>query len=211
MAAALKNTPAYEDQLVSWHNQRLWWLLVGAGVIIVGLTFAVCVLIFRPQKLPYVLLVDGKGEPVGAVQPVLGTQSVSDQVIRWAIAEYIDHAFRIERDFEEEKMLLGKVYAMSSGQASKLLTDWYQADKNVNNPLTQGSKGWQEVRIVRSLKLPAPSTYQVDYQLSHYSLNDENPVVTNWRATMQIIIGQPTATNPLGLFVNSLDFSPETR
>src|SRR5215472_2925945 len=196
MAAALKNTPAYEDQLVSRHNQRLRWLLVGAGVIIVGLTFAVGVLSFRPQKLPYVLLVDGKGEPVGAVQPVLGTQSVSDQVIRWAIAEYIDHAFRIERDFEEEKMLLGKVYAMSTGQASKLLTDWYQADKNVNNPLTQGSKGWQEVRIVRSLKLPAPATYQVDYQLSHYSLNDANPVITNWRATMQIIIGQPTETNP---------------
>lgn len=209
MAVALKNTPLYEDQLIAWHNQRLWWLLVGISGITLALAFAVCVLIFRPRTLPWVIEVNNKGEPVGAAQPVLGTQAVTDQTIRWAIAEYIDHAFRIDRDFGEEQMLLGKVYAMSTGQASKALTAYYDPDKHINDPLHLGAKVWQEVRILRTLKLPAPATYQVDYQTIRYSYNDESSITTNWRATMQIVIGQPTEINPLGLYVTSLDFSPE--
>jgi type IV secretory pathway TrbF-like protein len=211
MAAAIKNTPAYEDQLVAWHNQRLWWALCAAGVIILALGFALCVLVFRPRTIPWVIEVDAKGEPIGAVQPVLGTQSVSDNVIRYAISEYIDHAFRIDRDFDEEKMLLSKVYAMSTSQASNMLTDYYHANKNANDPLMAGAGSWQEVRILRTLKLPAQSTFEVDYQTVRYSNNDEGAVTTNWRATMQIAIGRPSDVNPLGIFVNSLDFSPEAK
>ena len=211
MAAAIKNTPAYEDQLIAWHNQRLWWALCAAGAVILTLSFALCVLVFRPRTLPWVIEVDAKGEPIGAVQPVLGTQSVSDNVIRYAISEYIDHAFRIDRDFDEEKMLLSKVYAMSTSQASNMLTDYYHANKNANDPLMAGAGSWQEVRILRTLKLPAQSTFEVDYQTVRYSSNDQSAVTTNWRATMQIAIGRPSDVNPLGVFVNSLDFSPEAK
>ena len=211
MAAAIKNTPAYADQLVAWHNQRLWWALCAAGATILVLGFTLCVLAFRPRTIPWVIEVDAKGEPIGAVQPVLGTQSVSDNVIRYAISEYIDHAFRIDRDFDEQKMLLGKVYAMSTSQASNMLTDYYHANKNANDPLMAGAGSWQEVRILRTLKLPAQSTFEVDYQTVRYSSNDQSAVTTNWRATMQIAIGRPSDVNPLGVFVNSLDFSPEAK
>jgi type IV secretory pathway TrbF-like protein len=209
MAPAFKNTPAYEDQLVAWHNQRLWWALCAASAIILVLGFALCVFAFRPRTIPFVIEVNSKGEPVGTVQPVLGTESVSDNVIRYAISEYIDHAFRVDRDFDEEKMLLSKAYAMSTGQASQMLTDYYH--QKGNDPLTAGTKVWQEVRVLRTLKLPAPSTYEVDYQTIRYSYNDDHAVSTNWRATMQIAIGRPSDINPLGIFVNSLDFSPEAK
>ena len=209
MAAAIKNTPAYEDQLVAWHNQRLWWTLCAASAIILVLGFALCVFAFRPRTIPFVIEVNSKGEPLGAVQPVLGTESVSDNVIRYAISEYIDHAFRVDRDFDEEKMLLSKAYAMSTGQASKMLTDYYH--QKGNDPLTAGTEVWQEVRVLRTLKLPAPSTYEVDYVLSRYSNNDDKAVSTNWRATMQIAIGRPSDVNPLGIFVSSLDFEPEAK
>lgn len=211
MAAAIKNTPAYADQLVASHNQRLWWALCAAAATALVLGFTLCVLVFRPQTIPWVIEVDSKGEPIGAVQPVLGTQSVSDNVIRYAISEYIDHAFRIDRDFDEEKMLLGKVYAMSTSQASNMLTDYYHANKNANDPLIAGAGSWQEVRILRTLKLPAQSTFEVDYQTVRYSNNDESAVTTNWRATMQIAISRPSDANPLGIFVSSLDFSPEAK
>ena len=211
MAAAIKNTPAFEDQLVAWHNQRLWRALCAAGAIILVQGFVLCVFAFRPRTIPFVIEVNSKGEPVGAVQPVLGTESVSDNVIRYAISEYIDHAFRIDRDFDEEKMLLSKVYAMSTSQASSMLTDYYHANKNANDPLMAGAGAWQEVRILRTLKLPAESTFEVDYQTVRYSSNDEGAVTTNWRATMQIAIGQPSDVNPLGIFVNSLDFAPEAK
>jgi type IV secretory pathway TrbF-like protein len=209
MAPAFKNTPAYEDQLVAWHNQRLWWVLRAASAIILVLGFALCVFAFRPRTIPFVIEVNSKGEPLGAVQPVLGTESVSDNVIRYAISEYIDHAFRVDRDFDEEKMLLSKAYAMSTGQASQMLTDYYH--QKGNDPLTAGTKVWQEVRALRTLKLPAPSTYEIDYQTIRYSYNDDHAVSTNWRATMEIAIGRPSDINPLGIFVNSLDFSPEAK
>jgi type IV secretory pathway TrbF-like protein len=211
MAVALKNTPMYEDQLVAWHNQRLWWLLLASAGLLAAALIVIAILILRPAPPPFVIEVDHKGEPVGAVQPVLGTHSVADQTIRWAIGEYIDHAFRIDRDFGEEEMLLGKVYEMSTGQASKALTAWYHAGKGENDPLMLGAKVWQEVKILRALALPAQNTYQVDYQTTRHNYNDEGAITTNWRATMQVIVGKPTETNPLGLFVTSLDFSPEAQ
>jgi type IV secretory pathway TrbF-like protein len=211
MAAALKNTPIYEDQLIAWHNQRLWWLLCGAGAIILAQAITTAIWLHRAPPPPYVIEVNAKGEPVGAVQPVLGTESVNDNVIRYAISEFIDHAFRIERDFEEEKMLLTKVYAMSTSQASKMLTDYYHANKDANDPLMAGSKFWQEVRVLRTLRLPAPDTYEVDYQTLKYSNNDDSVATTNWRATLQIATGRPTDINTLGLYISSLDFSPEAK
>jgi type IV secretory pathway TrbF-like protein len=211
MAAAFKNTPVYEDQLVAWHNQRLWWLLlITAGLLALALG-VIAILKLRPPPPPYIIEVNSKGEPVGAVQPVLGTESVNDNVIRYAISEFIDHAFRIERDFEEEKMLLTRVYAMSTSQASKMLTDYYHANKDANDPLMAGSKFWQEVRVLRTLRLPAPDTYEVDYQTLKYSNNDDSVATTNWRATLQIATGRPTDINPLGLYISSLDFSPEAK
>ena len=85
---------------------------------------------------------------------------------------------------------------MSTGQASKMLTDYYH--QKGNDPLTAETKVWQEVRVLRTLKLPAPSTYEVDYQTLRYSYNDDHAVSTNWRATMQIAIGRPSDINPLG-------------
>jgi type IV secretory pathway TrbF-like protein len=211
MAVALKNTPMYEDQLVAWHNQRLWWLLLASAGLLAGALGVIAVLILRPTPPPYVIEVNAKGEPVGALQPVLGTHSISDQTIRWAIGEYIDHAFRVERDFDEEQMVLGKVYAMSTGQAGEALKAYYWSNKHANDPLLNGSKYWQEVKILRTLALPAPDTYQVDFQTTRHNFNDEGTVTANWRATMQIIVGKPTETNPLGLFVTSLDFSPEVQ
>ena len=77
--------------------------------------------------------------------------------------------------------------------------------------LMLGAKVWQEVKILRALALPAQNTYQIDYQTTRHNYNDEGAITTNWRATMQVIVGKPTETNPLGLFVTSLDFSPEAQ
>ena len=67
------------------------------------------------------------------------------------------------------------------------------------------------MKILRTLALPAQDTYQVDYQTTRHNYNDEGAVITNWRATMQVIVGKRIEINPLGLFVTSLDFSPEAQ
>ena len=212
VAVAFKGTPMFEDQLVAWQNQTLFWLVVGMGAL---LAIAVGDIIYkdsRPAPPPYVIEVDQKGEPIGAVQPVLGTRAVGDQAIRWAVSEYIDHAFRIDVDWYEETSLLSKVYQMSTGQASKALTAWYHSATGKNDPLILGAKCWQEVKILRTLKQPVPDTYRVEYQTIRHSLHDEsNPAITNWGATMKIVMGKPSEVNPLGLWVDDLDFAPEAQ
>jgi type IV secretory pathway TrbF-like protein len=211
MATPLKHTPAYEDQLTAWHNRRLWYLLCGAGAVIAVLIVVLCIVTLRPRT-PYVIEVDKKGEPLGTVQPFLDLQTIPDNMLRYDLGEYVQQAFGVSRSFDQNKMQLSEVYAMSTGQASQALTAYYRANHEANNPLVINTKCWQGVRIVRVLKLPAPSTYQVDYVLDRHDNNGSfTGVQTNWRATMRIVRAKPTNNNLLGIFVTDLDFEPEAK
>jgi type IV secretory pathway TrbF-like protein len=213
MASTLKpHTPIYDDQLVAWHNQRLWWLLCGAGGVIAALTIAICVLLLRPHTQPWVIEVNGKGEPVAGVTPLLGSANISDTTIRWAIGEYIQNVFRVSSNYQEEQTSLSRAYAMSSQQASQMLTSYYHANKDANNPLMVNGKFWQEVRVIDTLKLAPTDTYQIDYVVDRHDREHlTHPVATNWRATMRVLHGKPTDNNPLGLFITDLDFEPEAK
>jgi type IV secretory pathway TrbF-like protein len=212
MATTLKNTPAYDDQLTAWHNQRLWYLLCGAGAVIAVLIVVLCIVTLRPHNTPYVIEVDSKGEPTGTIQPFRLQEPVTDNTIRYSLGEYIREAFCVTHSFAENKMNLSHVYALSTGQASQALTAYYRGDHDTKNPLFVTNKYWQDVRIVRTLKLPAASTYQVDYILDRHDNNGSfTGVQTNWRATMRIVQAKPTDNNPLGIFVTDLDFEPEAK
>lgn len=105
--------------------RRPWTLLaVNAGISCI-LLIAVGALMLRPHTIPYVVMVDRKGEPVGAAQPVLGTQALNDVVIKWAITEFIRNAKTVSANIDEEKELLRNAYAFASHQASKALEDYY--------------------------------------------------------------------------------------
>jgi type IV secretory pathway TrbF-like protein len=213
MATLPKNTPIFSDTLVAWHNQRLWWLLCGAGGVITALTVALCVVMLRPHSLPWVIEIDGKGEPVASVAPLVSDEALLDSTTRWAIGQYVQDAFRVSPQFPEEQAFLSKAYAMSTGQASEALTAYYHADKGANNPLMANGKYWQGVKVERTLKLPTKDSYQVDYTIFRYDHHDHqlDPIQTNWRATMHLVHGKPIENNPLGLFCDSIDFEPEAK
>jgi type IV secretory pathway TrbF-like protein len=213
MATLPKNTPIYSDQLTAWHNQRLWWLLCGAGGVITALAVTLCVVMLRPHSLPWVVEVDGKGEPMGSIAPLVSSEELLDSTTRWAIGRYVEDAFRVSPQFPEEQASLSRAYAMSIGQAYDALTAYYHADKDANNPLSANGKYWQGVRVVRTLKLSTKDSYQVDYTVFKYDHHDHilNPIQTNWRATLHLVQGKPTNNNALGLFVDSIDFQPEVK
>jgi type IV secretory pathway TrbF-like protein len=159
------------------------------------------------------VMVDGKGEPVGAAQPVLGTQTLNDVVIKWAISEFIRNAKTVSANLDEEKELLRNAYAFASHQAAKALDDYYHDGEH--DPFTIEQKSWVEVRIIRApLRLPAPETYQVDWIESRHEYGNELISTTTWRATLKVQTGSPGTTdarNPLGLYVTTLDWSPEVQ
>jgi type IV secretory pathway TrbF-like protein len=210
MAALPKNTPIYSDTLTAWHNQRLWWLLCGAGGVITALAVTLCVVMLRPHSMPWVVEVDGKGEPMGSIAPLVSDEALLDSTTRWAISQFVENAFRVFAQFPEEQASLSKAYAMTTGQATQALTAYCHADEG-SNPLEANGKYWQGVRVVRTLKLPTNNSYQVDYTTLRYDHHDHqlNPIQTNWRATLHLVQGKPTENNALGLFIDSIDFEPE--
>ena len=211
MATALK-TPIYEDQLTAWHNQRLWWLLCASGTVNAVLAIVLGIVTLRPHNTPYVIEVDNKGQPMGTVQPFTDQQPVADSTVEYELGEFIRDAFSMTGTFSLNQMMLQRAYAMSTGQASQALTSYYRADHDAHNPLIIYTKHWQTARVIRTLKLPAKDTYEVDYIIDRHD-NDHpvDAVETNWRAIMRAVAGKPTANNRLGLWVTDLDFSPEAK
>ncbi len=201
----------FEDQQIRDHNRLLSRLLIAVTSLAVLLGFSVCMLIFRPRTLPYLVLVNAKGEPVAMAQPVLGTQVLNDVVIKWAVAEFIRNARTVSSNIDEEKDHLRDAYAFASEQAAKALTDYYHDGEH--DPFSIAQKSWVEVRITRApLKLPAPDTYQVDWVETQHAYNSDVTTATSWRATLKVESGTPDTSdgrNPLGLYVTSLDWSPE--
>jgi hypothetical protein len=129
-------------------------------------------------------MVDGKGEPVGAARPVLGTQALNDVVIKWAISEFIRNAKTVSANLDEEKELLRNAYAFASQQAAKALDDYYHDGEH--DPFTIEQKSWMKVRLTRApLRLPAPDTYQVDWIESRHEYGSELISTTTWRATLK--------------------------
>jgi type IV secretory pathway TrbF-like protein len=211
MAANPLMPMGYEDQLIRDHNQLLARLLITITAITALLAIAVCVLMFRPRTLPYLVMVNGKGEPVALAQPVLGTQALNDVVVKWAIGDFIRNAKTITANLDEQKDHLRDAYAFAREQAAKALTDYYHDGQH--DPFSAGQKGWVQVSISRTpLKLPAPDTYQVDWVETHHDYNSTLTVSTSWRATLKVVTAPPDNTdgrNPIGLYVTNLDWSAE--
>ena len=82
MATSLKSTPYYQDQLMAWHNQRIWRLLLGSGALNAVLIVALCIVTLRPHGAPYVVAVSKQGDPLGTILPFADRQPITDNVIR---------------------------------------------------------------------------------------------------------------------------------
>lgn len=206
--AAFTDTPMHQDSYQAYVNHYAVRVIIG---LFAALTLALGALIarqFQPPLPPYVLVTKADGTPMARLLPLVGTAEVPDEVTRWFLSDFIDNAFTIESNFDEEAQVrLPKVYLMmpKQSQAAKALTDWYKADKNANNPIVQYTKGWKSVHVSRTLRLPATDTYEVHFTTTWHSTADQGAVITNWRAILHTTMGQPTQANELGLWVDYID------
>ncbi len=105
MAAALKDTPAYTDQIIAWHNQRIWWVACALIVLLAGMIADRIRLDLQPPSPPFVLAVNDQGNPVGQVLPVTSVRVIPDAFLRARLADFIHDAFTVDRDSDEEDYL----------------------------------------------------------------------------------------------------------
>ncbi len=202
----------WEDEQIRTHNRHLARITLASIAANVIFAIALTVQMLRPRTLPYVVMVDTKGEPVTLAQPVVGTASLNDATKRWAIAQFIRNARTVTANVDEEKENLANLMAFARQQAAVALKAYYNDDNEINSPFKIAKKSWVEVNDIRVLRLSVPNTYQVDWSETRNDYNSHNSATSNWRATLTVAAGQPNGKdprNPLGLFVTSLDWSPE--
>ncbi len=202
----------WDDEQIRTQNHQLWRVLLASIAANVIFTIALTVQMLRPHTLPYVVMVDAKGEPVTVAEPVVGTASLNDATKRWAIARFIRNARTVTANLDEEKENLAELMAFARQQAAVALKAYYNDDDQVHSPFKIAKKSWVEVNDIRVLRLPVPDTYQVDWAETRNDYNDHASVTRNWRATVTVSAGQASGKdprNPLALFVTSLDWSPE--
>jgi type IV secretory pathway TrbF-like protein len=200
----------WEDEEIRTHNRQLWRVTLASISANAIFVIAITVLMLRPRTLPYVVMVDTKGEPVTVAQPVVGTASLNDATKRWAISQFIRNARTVTANVDEEKETLENLMAFARQQAAVALKTYY--NDGVHSPFTIAKKSWVQVNDIRVLRLSVPDSYQVDWAETRNDYNNHNSVTSNWRATLTVTAGQASGKdprNPLALFVTSLDWSPE--
>jgi type IV secretory pathway TrbF-like protein len=205
MAALLKDTPMYTDQLIAWHNQRIWWVACALAVLLAGMIADRISLDLQPPAPPFVLEVNNQGNPVGQVLPVLSVRAIPDAFLRARLADFVHDAFTVDRDSDEENYLFDKTQATVTGQAAQKLDAWYNRDGGKHHPKTMAPYNWVEASVTDTLKLAEQNTYQVDYSTTTHSNNDQTKTTEHWRAVLHVIVGHSPDPEALGLFVNELD------
>lgn len=206
--AALPDSPMYDDQTTVAVN---YWLIRGTIVgwacsLVLGIALAV---VATRETPPYVFPVNSLGEPVGVVYPIQSVQAIPDPILRGRLADFVHNAFTIDSSADEEKYLMDSAAAMVTGQAFNQLDSWYHRDKDKHFPGTVYYKETQEVSVLRTLKLPAHDTYEVDYLLTNHQNNNQTLSETRWRAVMHLVVGHSDDPESTDLFIDSLDFKPE--
>jgi type IV secretory pathway TrbF-like protein len=206
--AALPDTPMYDDQTIVAVN---WWLIrstVAGWAIAVVLAVSLAV-VATQRPAPYVFPVNSLGQPVGIVYPIQSVHAIPDPILRARLADFIHNAFTIDQSPDEEKYLMDSAAAMLTGQAFDELNSWYHRDKDKHFPGKVYYKETQDVHVLRTLKLPAHDTFEVDYLLTNHQNNNQTLAQSNWRAVMHVIVGHSKDPESMDLFIDSLDFKPE--
>ena len=212
MAVALKvPTPIHEDEQVITLN---WWvsrgLFAAVGLLALSLIGNV-IQVMRPTPMPAILEVNHQGEPVGRVYPVTSLQAIPNAIIRARLADFIHDAFTVDKAHDEALYLRNKTYAAipKDSQAFQAMTDWYEKDDSKFDPSLKNFRAWVEAQPIATFALPAPDTYQIDFTMTVHANNDQNKIISKWRAILHVIAGHSNNPESGAMFVDNIDLERE--
>jgi type IV secretory pathway TrbF-like protein len=179
---------------------------IAACAAIVTLAAVVAALALKPRVPPYVIALD-HGRIVGYAQPFAGSDALAPMVIEQQLKQFIYDARVVTGNRELEQHTIHVVYAIARGQASRALDAYYETSPD-NDPVKLGYKGdWRDVHIIRCLRETEADTYRIEWTETLHP-KEGAAVISNWEATLQIIIATPDSSNdlnPIGLYVIALN------
>ncbi|MFB9948867.1 conjugal transfer protein TrbF [Rhizobium puerariae] len=200
---------AWDERIGSARVQARNWRLMALGSLILSAGFA-SALVWQSTRgtlVPWVVQVDRFGE-AQAVAPAVADYRPTDPQIAWHLARFIEQVRSIPADAVIVRQNWLRAYEFTTDRGAVALNDYARA----NDPFTKVGKTQIAVEISSVIRA-SPDSFRIAWTERHFE-NGQLSATERWTAIMTVVIQQPTTAeklraNPLGVFVNAINWSKE--
>lgn len=204
-----KAAQLWDERIGSSRVQARNWRLVAIGCLALstGLSGGLLWQSMQSRVVPYVIEVDRLGE-VRAVAPAIQDYIPDDAQIAWHLGRFIQSVRSVSTDPVLVRQNWLAAYDFATDRAALFLNEYAKA----NNPF--GQIGTRSVSVqVTSVVRASDSSFQVKWTEQVFE-RGSLASTTRWTGILAIVIRSPRNTdqlrkNPLGVFVNAIDWSRE--
>ena len=199
----------WDDRIGSSRVQAKNWRLAFFGALALsgGLTAGLIWQSARGHIVPWVVQVDRLGE-AQAVAPAEGGYRPTDPQVAFHLARFIEQVRAIPADPVIVRQNWLRAYDFTTDKGALFLNDYARA----NDPFTQVGKVQVAVEVSSVIRA-SPDSFRVAWTERRYQ-DGSLTTTERWSAILTVVVQPPRTPdalrkNPLGVFVNALNWSKE--
>lgn len=200
---------AWDERIGSARVQARNWRLMAFGLLVLAGGFASALVwqSTRGSVVPWVVQVDKLGE-AQAVAAAIADYRPTDPQIAWHLARFIEQVRSIPDDPVIVRQNWLRAYDYTTDRGAVALNDYAR----LNDPFAKVGKIQIAVEVSSVIRA-SPDSFRVAWTERRYE-NGALATTERWTAILTIIIQQPRdadrlKTNPLGVYVNAINWSKE--
>jgi len=165
----------------------------------------------QTKVIPYVIEVDGKGTVTGGGS-VQSSPYQAQNVIKANLSRFVKDFRGVTVDSYLQRQRIDDVYSFipAGSKASAKISNYY---KNKGNPFARAKEVTVAVKIAAVLRLTEES-YRIEWVETTYGRDGSENSVERWQAIVTFVLippeGAQIINNPLGVYVQDIDWEKET-
>jgi type IV secretory pathway TrbF-like protein len=204
-----KAAQVWDDRIGSARVQAKNWRFMAFGSLLLAGGFAAA-LVWQSARgtiVPWVVQVDRLGQSQ-AVAPAVADYRPTDPQIAWHLARFIEQVRSIPADAIIVRQNWLRAYDFTTDRGALALNDYARS----NDPFTK--VGQQQIAVdVSSVIRASPDSFRVAWTERRYQ-DGSLAETSRWTAILTVVVQPPRDAerlrkNPLGIFVNAINWSRE--
>ena len=199
----------WDERIGSARVQAKNWRYMAFGSLVLSAGFAAALVWQSVQGnvVPWIVQVDKLGQ-AQAVEPAVADYQPTDPQVAWHLARFIEQVRSIPADpiIVRQNWLRGYEWTTDRGAAA--LNDYARS----NDPFAKVGKQQVAVEVSSDIRA-SPDSFRVAWNERRYE-NGQLSTTERWTAILTVVIQPPRdvdrlKANPLGIYVNALNWSRE--
>ena len=204
-----KAAQVWDERIGSARVQAKNWRLMAFGSLFLsaGLAFGLVWQSATGTIVPWVVQIDRHGESQ-AIGPAVPDYRPADPQIAWHLARFIEQVRSIPADAVIVRQNWLRAYEYTTDRGALALNDYARA----NDPFARVGKRQTAVEVSSVIRA-SPDSFRVAWFERGYE-NGQLATTERWTAILTIAVQQPRDAerlkqNPLGIYVNAINWSKE--